>query len=531
MRNLQKLVIGLFLIISTLSCKKETNWDVDLAIPLAKSHLNISNFFGDTIFQSDPNGLLHIAFSKDLINYTMDSLVNLPDTTIPLGYTLPFTQAFNPGVLIYSNDINPDKEIKFDVSNGVELNRAIVRSGYLKVEYSNTYAQPLNFKYIINSASLWGNFLTINQIIPGNSSFSKTYSLNGYNINLTGQNGNKVNTLVQTYTITTDASGVADVLQPGQGLLMQLSFKEIVPEYVQGYFGQQDLSFGPDSSSIGFLANFNPNNLMLTQSSINFRIINEFGIEMSSSINSMKSIKTSPHNVITLNSGNLLQSINVNRASKTNNPSNPVFPWLKQIDVNSSNSNLNPFLENLPNYLGYSIKATLNPLGNISAGNDFAFYGRGLRVVADVDIPLALSANYFSLINFSKVDLTQIKELKDVNSCDIIMQARNNYPFRAQIQGYMLNDQNQIIDSLFIPGQNVAESAITDGNNVVLNYVDSKLIASFDKTKITNLTQCKQIKFVSYLYLPNQPTPIKINEDSYLDLTVHAYLNYNVRSK
>ena len=531
MRFLQKLIIGLFFLISAVACKKETSWDVDLAFPLAKSHLNISNFFGDTIFKADPNGLLHIAFSKDLIHYTMDSLVNLPDTTVTLGYTLPFTQSLNPGVLIFSNASSTDKEIKFDVSNGVELNKAIVRSGYLKVEYTNTYNQPLDFNYIINSASLWGNLLNINQVVAGNSSFTKTYPLNGYNINLTGQTGNKVNTLVQTYTISTDPSGVADVLQPGEGLIIKLSFVDIVPEYVQGYFGQQDLSFGPDSSSLGLLGNFNPSNLQLTQAAINFRIINEFGIEMSSSINSMRSIKTSPPNVVTLNAGNLLQSINVNRASKTNNPSNPVFPWIKQINVNSSNSNLNPFLQNLPNYLGYSIKATLNPLGNISAGNDFAYYGRGLTVTADVDIPLALSANYFGLVNYSKVDLTQLKELNDVNSCEIIMQARNNYPFRAQIQGYMLNDQNQIIDSLFIPGQNIVESAITDGNNVVLNYVDSKLEAVFDKAKINNLSQCKQIKFVSYLYLPNQPTPIKINEDSYLDLVVHAYLNYNARSK
>jgi len=39
------------------------------------------------------------------------------------------------------------------------------------------------------------------------------------------------------------------------------------------------------------------------------------------------------------------------------------------------------------------------------------------------------------------------------------------------------------------------------------------------------------ITFVSYLFLPNQPTPIKINEDSYLDLVVSAYLNYNAKSK
>ncbi len=532
MRFIQKSIIILTIISFLSSCKKETSWDVDLAIPIARSHLNISNFFGDTIFQSDPTGLLHIAFSRDLIDFTMDSLVKLPDTTVNLGYIIPFNTSLSPGVQIFSNTLSTDKEITFDVSNGVELNKAIVRKGFLKIDYSNSYGQPLQFDYIINSATLWGNQLTVNQVVPGSSSLTKIYALDGYNINLTGISGNKVNTLVQTYTISTAANGAPDVLQSGQGLTINLSFIDIVPEYIQGYFGQQDLSFGPDSSAFDFLNNFSASNLALSQSSINFRIINEFGIEMSSSIDNLKSIKTSPtSNIVTLNSGNLLQSINVSRANKTNNPSNPVFPWFKQININSSNSNLNPFLENLPNYLGYSVKAKLNPLGNISAGNDFAYYGRGLKVIADVDIPLSLSADYFSLTNLSKVDLTQLKELSDVNSCEIRVSARNNYPFKARIQGYMLNDQNQIIDSLFIPGQNSVVSAITDINNVVLNYVDSKLVASFDKTKIENLMQCKQIKFVSYLYLPNQPTPIKIKDDSYLDLIVSAYLNYNAKSK
>lgn len=531
MRFLKKSLMCLFLLGTLVSCKKETSWDVDLALPIAKSYLNIDNFFGDSIFKPDQTGLLHVAFSKDLINYTMDSLVKLPDTTIDIGYNVFLNQALSPGVLIFTNATSNDKEITFDVNNGVELNKAIVKKGFLKIEYINSYAQPLRFDYIVNSASLWGNILTVNQIIPGSTSLTKIYPLDGYNINLTGISGNKINTLVQTYTISTDASGAPDILQAGQGLKIKLSFIDLVPEYIQGYFGQQDLSFGPDSSAFGFLNNFSTNNFMLTQSAINFRIVNEFGVEMSSSINSMKSIKTSPLNIVNLNAGNLLQSINVGRANKTNNPSNPVFPWFKQININSNNSNLNAFLQNLPNYLGYSVKAKINPLGNISAGNDFAFYGRGLKVTADVDIPLKLSADYFSLVNYSKVDLTQLKELNDVNSCQILLDARNNYPFKAQVQGYMLNDQGQVIDSLFIPGQNIIESAITDGSNVVLNYVDSKLEVDFNKDKIVHLTQCKQIKFVSYLYLTNQPTPIKITESSYLDLVVHANLNYNARVK
>ena len=530
MRFLIKSLIILGLVTTVSSCKKETSWDLDAAIPIAKSHLNISNFFGDTIFKADPTGLLHIAFSKDILNYTVDSLVKLPDTTVNIAFNLGGYNTV-PGNLIYMNSGANDNEMTFDVQNGVELNTAIVRKGGIKIEYTNTCSQPINFKYVMNSANLWGSLFAINQTLGSNTSFTKYYSLNDYNINLTGTSHNKVNTLVQTYTISCDPSGQPAVLQGGEGILIRLSFVDIIPEYIQGYFGQQDLSFGPDSSLIGLLGNFNSSNLLLTQAAINFRIINEFGVEMNSSINSLKSIKTNPANVVTLNSGTLLQSININRATKTNNPLNPVFPWVRQININSGNSNLNAFLENIPNYFGYSAKAKINPLGNVSAGNDFAYYGHGLKVIADIDIPLALSANYFSLVSFAKVDLTELKELNNVNSCEIYLNARNNYAFKTQLQGYMIDENNQIIDSLFVPGQNNIESATTDINNNVLNYVDSKIVSAFDRNKVENLKKCKQIKFVSYLYLPNQPTPIKLNEDSYLDLTISINVNYNVHTK
>lgn len=536
MRFVKNLFLALVTIVTLYSCKKGTNWDIDAAFPLAKSYLNINNFFGDTIFKADTNNLLHINFSKDIINFTMDNLVKLPDTTVKIDFISPLTSNLSPGSQIYTNSASSDKEITFDVTNGVELNKANIRSGYLKIEYFNSYSQPLNFNYDLNSATLWGVMFHVNQTIPGGSisspgTLTRLYPLNGYNISLTGLTNNKVNTIVQTYTISTDVSGQPGTLNVNEGINVRMSFIDIVPEYIQGYFGMQDLSFGPDSTSVGLLGNFTASNLLLTQAAINFRIVNEFGVEMNSSIYSVKSIKTSPQNVVVLNSGNLLQNINVNRAGKTNNPSNPVFPWVKQININSTNSNLNPFLENIPNYLGYTVKAKVNPLGNISGANDFAYYGHGLKVIADIDIPLALSADYFNLVSFSKVDLTQLRELEDVNHCEIFLQARNNYPFRAQVQGYMLNEQNQVIDSLFIPGQNAINSANTDANNVVLNYVDSKLISSFNRDKIENLKQCKQIKFVSTLYLPNQPTPIKINNNSFLDLIVSANVNYNVNIK
>jgi hypothetical protein len=537
MRCVSRFFVILFVFTALISCKRETSWDVDAAFPIAKSHLNISNFFGDTIFKADQNHLLHIAFTKNIINLTIDSIVKLPDTTVSIGFTSPFNSQLNPGNLIYTNNSSSstDKEITFDVSNGVELNKAIIKKGILKVEYFNSYSQPLVFNYNINSATYLGSVFKINQTISGGSisnpsTLTKFYQLDQLTLNLKGISNTKVNTLVQTYTISTDPSGQPAELLPGEGLNINLTFIDVVPEYVQGYFGQQNLTFGPDSTLIGIMENIKTSNFSLSEASINFNIINEFGIELSSSINSLKSIKSNPFNSVSLSAGNALQSINVNRASKTNNASNPVFPWVKQIPINSNNSNINDFIENLPDYLGYSVSAKLNPLGNISGANDFAYYGRGLKVDAEVDIPLEISADYFKLTSLSKTDLSSISELENVNSCDIIIQAKNNYAFSAQLQAYLLNEQGQVIDSVFT-AENLILPAYTDANNIVLNYRESKLTSSFDKAKIEKLKQCKQIQFVSYFKLPNQPTTIKIEESHYLDLKLSAQVNYRVKTR
>ena len=169
MRFLIKLLFITSIVITFFSCKKETSWDVDVAIPIARSNLNISNFFGDTIFKADPTGLLHIAFSKDILNYTMNSLVKLPDTTVKIEYTSFGTTFLAGNTTIFTNASGTDKEITFNISNGVELNKAIVRKGTLRIDYFNSYTQPLNFNYDINSATLWGNILHVNQTIGAGS--------------------------------------------------------------------------------------------------------------------------------------------------------------------------------------------------------------------------------------------------------------------------------------------------------------------------------------------------------------------------
>lgn len=527
-------IISMFFGLILGSCKKETSWDVDVSVPIARSHLDLNNFFADTIFKADANGLLHLNYSKAIINYTMDSLVKLPDTTLNFGYTLPSVASLgvNPGDVLFSST----QETSLDITNGVELVKAIIRKGTIRADFTNTATQPINFHYEILSSNLWSVPFTIDETVAAGSpshptKITKYYAIDGYEIKMTGVNGNEINTIPQSYTIKIAPSAQSATLYGGEGLVAQVSYNDIVPEYVQGYFGQQNLTFGPDSTYLGILKNLQVSNLALQQASIQFNIINEFGVEFNSDIQSVKSINDVNNTTVALNSGNLLNAINVNRAGKTNLPSNPVFPYYKQINLTSTNSNLLPFIENLPDYLGYSVQAKLNPLGNVSASNDFAYYGHGLRVVADIDVPLTLSADYFKLVSYSNVDLTKVKQIDNVNSGELVLQATNNYPFSATIQGYMIDESGNVLDSLFMPGENILQGAVTDASNNVLQSTYSKLTGRLDNEGVQRLKLCKKIKFVSYFYLPNQPTPIKINDVNFLDLVLSVNVNYKAKTK
>src|SRR5690349_12717977 len=112
------------------SCRKSTdaNWDVDVTVPVVNSLLDIKNFVNDSLFEADNTGLLYISLNRQVVSLKLDSLLALPDTTIPpiaLTNTLGFfTPTAYPGVPI--TGFQPS-ELTFDIPNGVALKRADIK--------------------------------------------------------------------------------------------------------------------------------------------------------------------------------------------------------------------------------------------------------------------------------------------------------------------------------------------------------------------------------------------------------------------
>jgi len=533
MRFIYKISLFVLLFLALQSCRKsfETDWDLDIEAPIARSKLNIKNFFSDSLFSSDPTGLLHLAFSKKIAGFQLDSLVQLPDTI--LNY--PFVMPPNSKLFLPPGNSIPGfpqtQEINLPLSGGVELRSAIINNGNIQIAYSNSYTQPLIFNLVLPYTTKYGWPFTINETVyPGTNNAIKFYDISGFDVKFTGSTLNKVNSLVQVVDVKVAPFAQPDTIRGGQGVNSQISYKDLVPYYVEGYFGQQNIDLPYDSAALNLSNNLQISNFQINSASIVFKIVNEFGVDINAQLSNIKSINTISNTAVTLNASGL-SNININKAGKTIGFSNPVFPSIKTISVNTVNSNLKPFLENLPDYLTYQGKIVVNPFGNISASNDFAFLNTGIDIYADVDMPLQIRADYFKLVSNSTLDLTNVKQIDNINYGDIVLQCTNGFPFNAVLQGYILNDQKQKIDSLFnVPG-NVIKEGLVDVNNIVISSVYTELRIPLTREKLQNLKLCKSIQFVSQFNLPPQPPDIKLLDSYNLDLVLSLDVNYKARKK
>lgn len=521
-------IVLVFATLAFFACRKETvaSWDVDITGPVVTSKLNIRHFLTDSLFTSDANGVLNLNVNREVAYIKVDSLLKLPDTTIVNSYTVPFSITLNPG---QSLNVLPATSIQFSVSNGVALKYGIVRKGKLSVKYSNSLTQPLDFLYVLPGVKKNNLPFTISETIPpGNNSLIKTYILDGYDLDLTAGNAANYNSLSQTYTIALSPTAQSVQANFGDGAKVELSYSEIVPQYVKGYFGQQVVPVNIDTARLDIFKNFNAINFQLSNATLDFRIINEFGAEFSGALSNIKSINTVNQATVALNTQQL-SVININRAYETGNG---ISPTIKLLSLNKNNSNILPFLSNLPNKLTYSGNINLNPLGNTSGFTDFAHYNTGIKVLADINIPMKFQATAFILQSLTPIDFSTLKQLDDVNYGNFIVAAKNGYPFDAIVQAYIVDENNAVIDSLFVPGNNVIAKGITNSQNVVVSPSNQRLFIPFDNAKLQNIKKGKNMKLTARLNMPTpQPPDITIQDFYEIDINIMLDVNYRVKRK
>jgi hypothetical protein len=547
MHKLKNISFALLCVCLLSFCKRSpTTWEDDLVAPLATGSLSLANLFPDTIIKANADSTLKISFESTLINYQLDSLIKIPDTTVTTAFTFSVPSSTSvsipPGTnLFYSSTPNnlPTENV-YNLPSGIQLKKAIIRQGKINFTMTNRVYQPLVYRYRLLSATKNNHILdTIFNIPKADSTSGQEGVLNGvinlagYTIDFSGLH-NGFNTTVETDSVHVAANASQNgLLYGGQGFNAQFKLEGIVPQYALGYFGNQTITVGPDTTSFVGFNSIKKGILNLNSANVSVNISNQFGVAMKASISNLSSINTYNPSTVNLNTS-VLNNIIVNAGHDNNGPNNPVvnisvYPTIKTL--NNSNSNVKDFIGNLPNKISYKLSAQINPpIGgnsNQSGNNDFGYYGTAFSANLSMDVPLYFAASNLMLADTVSLNVSSISQLQNINKGNIILTATNLYPFSIFLNAVLLDANKHPIDNLF-SSPSLIEAPALDANGKVIAALKSKLYVPLTPQKINNLQKARYVAYSATFNTANQPTQVKFYSNYTLDLLLTADLNYTV---
>jgi len=89
-----------------------------------------------------------------------------------------------------------------------------------------------------------------------------------------------------------------------------------------------------------------------------------------------------------------------------------------------------------------------------------------------------------------------------------------------------------VIDSLFVPGNNIIVKGITNTQHVVIAPSYQRINMPFDNAKLQNIKKSKSIKLKARLNMPiPQPPEISLKDTYEIDIDIIIDVNYKVKRK
>ncbi|MDD5572117.1 MAG: hypothetical protein PHD97_13280, partial [Bacteroidales bacterium] len=521
---MKKKKLILVLLVLFFSCKKynDTTWDTEILMPLLNSTLKIDNLIPDSLLKKYPDSSLKIVYENPFYEFAIDSLYKIPDTLkknkfpqVPI-FSAPVKLA--PEALIFSQT---DK-YSFNVSNA-KLMKIIVRKGFLKYRITSSINGPMRCDYKIYNASKDGIPFEISEIVPaaptgGNSELNKYYDISGYTFILTGTTGLEFNSVSTKLSIYTSKDTV--LYNPSDTMIVESGFVGIVAEYIKGYMGTETFTVGPSFANVDIFKKITSGTLKVEDIVFTANFKNSFGIDATATIKQLTSVNTRTNKTVALNSSIVGKPINLTRAMENSYGSVSAT----NTHINIENYAAKPFFENLPDKIGYTIELITDPLGNISGGNDFVYYGKGLKVNLNMEIPLSLIANQLTLTDTAAFNLKIDNLKKSIKSGSFNLIADNGFPFDANVQLLLLNEQNKIVDSLF--SSNLIKAAPVDANYIATGIIRTVIVIPMPEAKMSELYETKKI-IVRVKFNTNPDNKyLKIYSDYSMKLNLTADLKF-----
>lgn len=516
------IAMGSLLLLMVWGCKKEkTTWDADFTVPIAQTTLSINQLIADSLLTTDVNNHLTIVYQSRLLNYDIDSVVNIPDTVTSYSITATGSGSLNPGQVVAMNN-----DVKTFAFQPARITQVDIDRGFLVFTCINPLNTPLKVTYNIPAAKRYGVSFALSETIPaatGNTPYVYTnkIDLSNYSIDMRGPDLDNCNRFQTSLNIITDPNGGNATVSAGQQFVFYTNFDGLKLKYVKGYLGNDIQTSGPDTSSIDFFRKISAGTFSLSSIDVSLKISNGIGADISMVPQQLAGNNTRTHHSVALNGDVIGKTYNFTRSTETHQPLNPIVPTVSTI--NFSGTNILSVIENLPDQFIFKSTLRINPLGNISCGNDFIYAGNGLTADLSLKIPLTFKANTLTLAD--TIDYTVNQDNSQINNGSISLLISNSFPVSAKIKLYILNSNRQITDELTVNNQQL-NSGYNDANNnpIAVNSVVKIIMPSETLQRFLN---SKQLLLVAELNTAGSNF-VSINANSKIQVKIVGNFNTNI---
>ncbi len=453
MRRLKKAIFLAFpALLGLLSCQREgpTTWDTELSAPLARKTLTTADIVPDSNLEEQPDTSLHLVWDRTFYELPVDSLLKIPDTTLTDFYSIPAQIDVGPGQTLVDDESNT----RYDLGEA-SLSTVELRKGKLVTEIRNTVAEETRYEYRIRNAFRNGSMFSVSRVAPPGSVSDPgvvrdTFDLSGYRVKLNGVNGQKENTLETRVIVSIVEDGKTVTITPNDTVRYTNHFIGLVPEFARGYFGRRSLNIQPGKAKLDIFNAVQSGQLDIDQVDVELTLDNGIGVDAKGRLPFLRSIRNEPPSSVSLSHSVVNDPITINRAKK--NGEN-IEHSIRRYQFNNANSNIDAFLENLPDRIGYDLNMEMNPVGDVSNGNDFIQYGHSLSAKLHIDLPLCLIANNLTLSDTLSVSPEKEDPDKGIREGTLHLRALNGYPLGASLTLVLLNEDGSRGTTILDGGQ------------------------------------------------------------------------------
>lgn len=478
-----------------------------LALPLGYGSLSIQDFLNDAdsanlrIYEDGPDrDVVYLYYEQTLKTQGIRDLLSIPDrnvtrglvinpTALPIPVPSNTTLSINPGTVTYDLDFDPEKfdEILFTQGN------------LLISAQSNPVIPNLQFEAVVTLPSFTRNGIALSQTLQGGAS-PQSISIANYKAELTD------NLFDASVSVTVRSGGSPSAIPPGTRFDVTLNFNNLNFDYVLGFFGEQTTALPDETLEIGAFENvFEDVEISLASPRITFVVINEYGIPVNVTFNTLQGRNSSGSLDVVLN------------------PSSPIpaaFPEIRGDSAFTSVvvTNAKQLLDFAPTEFYYNVSATINE--GVTSGANFCESDSELSVRMSVEIPFIGHASNIILTDTLDVDLGDL-ESSDIETAAIKVNAVNQLPIDASLQLYLLGENDILLDSLLDPTNNqnkIIVGASTDavGNPTTPGVFDQEI--EINQLKINKLFQTKKIIIAARLQTADNPKDVRFRSLDQLDI-------------